>query len=422
MEAAFLQGLLGSSSLLLGALLGIVWQPRRSLAAAILAFGSGTLIAAIAFEIALNALQSSGFWPVGIGFFLGGILFVGITRYVDRQGGFLRKPASQRRHLFQYRQEAVSEVLGRMGDVELLRRLPPHELQAIAPLLKPLRVAANTVLCQEGAPGDSLYIILAGEAEVRKGEQIMATLGPGEVIGEMALLTGEPRSATVIAHSAMDLYQLRQQDFQRLLGFSPHLVGTLSRTLAHRLQATTESRAQAERERDRWQRQVLESIELDLPQGEERLLLQQLAKNSAPFAILIGTLIDNIPESAVIGITAQQDFLGGSFLLAVFISNFPEALSSTVGMKQTGTSPRRILSLWSGVVILSGVCALLGNLFASQTSGVVIGIAQAISGGAILAMLTSTMMPQAYELGGATVAFSTIAGFLMGLWVSFPQV
>ena len=109
--------------------------------------------------------------------------------------------------------------------------------------------------------------------------------------------------------------------------------------------------------------------------------------------------------------------LSGSFLMAVFISNIPEALSSSVGMKQAGTPARRILTLWAGAVALSGLAAMLGSLLANYANAWVLGTAQSLAGGAILSMLSSTMMPEAYELGGSSGTFSTIAGFLVGFWV-----
>jgi zinc transporter ZupT len=169
---------------------------------------------------------------------------------------------------------------------------------------------------------------------------------------------------------------------------------------------------------DRWRQQVMNQVELDLLLRDDQVTLENLIKQSTPFAILVGTLIDNIPEAAVIGMNSHNSDLGWSFLLAVFISNFPEALSSATGMKQAGTKTSQILGLWIGVVILSGLCAVAGYFLQNNTSEVVVAIAQAISGGAILAMVASTMMPEAYELGGSSVVFSTILGFLLGFFIS----
>jgi CRP-like cAMP-binding protein len=381
-----------------------------------MAFGSGTLLAAIAFDITQPVFETAGFWPILIGFFLGGALFTVIINYIDDQGGFIRHPSSSRRFFYHHRQEETSEVLDEIAHVEMLHNLSPSEVQAIIPLLKPLSVEPGTMLCQEGAPGDAMFIIVNGEADILKGTALMAQLGPGEMFGEMALLTGEERSASVIARTPMQLYELDKVDFDAMLTRSPHLASGLSRILARRLRETTQSTAKAHEKSDgQWRKEVLDSVEVDFPLSEQQI--QQLAKSSTPLAILVGTLMDNIPEALVIGFNAGNGNLSGSFLMAVFISNIPEALSSSVGMQQAGTPAKRILTLWAGAVLLSGLTALLGGLLSAYASPWVLGSAQALAGGAILAMLSSTMMPEAYELGGGSVTYSTIAGFLVGFWV-----
>lgn len=424
MANAFFQGILGASSLVLGASLGIFWQPGRTLSAAIMAFGSGTLLSAIAFEITLPIYQSTNqsFWPLLVGFVLGGGLFTIVTHYVDEKGGFIRHSASKRRYLYEHRQEEVSEVLDRISHIKLIQDLPPSEVQAIVPLLQLLMVEPGTVICQEGDEGDCMFLIVKGEAEIRKGRQVVANLGQGEIFGEMSVLTAEPRSATVTAQTWMELYSLTRTHYDSVAMRSPHLAGALSRTLAQRLRETTQSRAEAEHHLEEWRKRVLDSVELDLPEHHEQAILQNLATSAAPLAILVGTLIDNIPESAVIGMMSGEAVTRQSFLVAVFISNFPEALSSSIGMRQAGTQPYRILVLWLGVVLLSGLAAYFGSLVGSTMPIFVVAIAQALSGGAILAMLTSTMMPEAYELGGSIVVFATISGFLTGFLISSGQV
>jgi len=416
--AAFLKGLLGASSLLFGAMLGLLWQPSRVLSAAIMAFGSGILLAAIAFDITREVYQQSGVVPLILGFVIGGSLFTLITRYIDQQGGFLRHPSSSRRYLYKQRQETASGILNRLTHIEVMRNMSPAEVQAIIPLLNLCVAKPGDVLCQEGKPGDSLYFILEGKADVMKGQQRIAALGPGEVFGEMAVLTNEPRSATVMACTPMELYELKRADFNSVLPQSPSLSNALSRILARRLQATTRSQAEVQSRYQRWQQAVLDSTTLTLPFPEEQALLKNLSQRSAPLAILCGSLIDNIPESAVNGMTTTANSLGTSFLLAVFISNFPEALSSSIGMKKAGANSRNILLLWGGVMLLSGFGALLGSLLQDIAALSVIAFIQAIAGGAILSMLASTMMPEAYELGGGSVNFSTILGFLLGFWLS----
>jgi CRP-like cAMP-binding protein len=415
--------MLGASSLFLGAVLGVVWQPGRRFSAAIMAFGSGTLISAIAFEIALPAYRISGVLPLLVGFSLGGTLFTLATRYVDSLGGFLRNPASRRRFLFLHRQEEAEAALKKLSHIEVMQRIPPGEAQAIVSLLKPMLVSAGEVLCREGEAGDWLGMIVNGEAEVIKGGTPVAKLGPGAVFGEMALLTDDKRSASIVAVTDMDLYRLDRSHFEDLMTRSPHLAGALSRVLANRLRVTTDSRVRAEASLAAWRRKAVDSVELDLSPAEEERLMRDLAPRSAPMAIWVGTMVDNIPEAVVIGMTAAQTAHSGTaFLLAVFISNLPEALSSSLGMREASYSIPQVLMLWGSQILLCGLFATLGSTFQAHSSEAILATMQAISGGAVLAMLASTMMPEAYELGGATVSLATIFGFLTSFFISASQL
>ena len=112
----------------------------------------------------------------------------------------------------------------------------------------------------------------------------------------------------------------------------------LSRILARRLRETTQSNAHFKpADDDHWRQWVLDSVEVDRSLTDREF--QELAQSSDPLAILIGTLIDNIPEALMIGFNAGIGHAGSSFLLAVFISNIPEAISSSLGMKRAGPPP-----------------------------------------------------------------------------------
>jgi zinc transporter, ZIP family len=136
-------------------------------------------------------------------------------------------------------------------------------------------------------------------------------------------------------------------------------------------------------------------------------------------AIAIGALLDGIPESAAIGISLLEGgTISAALVAAVFLSNVPEGLSSAAGMRQNGRSTAHILGLWGGVTAASAVAALLGYFFlAGAPEDLVAGI-QAFAAGAILTMLASTMMPEAYEEGGEVVGLVTAAGFLLSFILS----
>lgn len=130
-------------------------------------------------------------------------------------------------------------------------------------------------------------------------------------------------------------------------------------------------------------------------------------------AIALGALVDGIPESLVIGISLLQ---GGAVSLvtvaSVFISNIPEALSSTVGMKNNGRKAGYVFSVWGGIAVTSAIVAALGNLLLRDLPGAHISIIMAVAGGAILSMIVDTMIPEAFEVTHNYAGFITVVGFL----------
>ena len=136
-------------------------------------------------------------------------------------------------------------------------------------------------------------------------------------------------------------------------------------------------------------------------------------------AIAIGALMDGIPESAAIGISLLEGGnISAALVAAVFLSNVPEGLSSASGMKQAGRSTAHIVGLWAGVTLVSALAALLGYLFLAGAPEDVTALIQAFAAGAILTMLASTIMPEAYEEGGEVVGIVTAAGFLLSFVLS----
>lgn len=135
--------------------------------------------------------------------------------------------------------------------------------------------------------------------------------------------------------------------------------------------------------------------------------------NSNGVAIALGALIDGIPESLVIGLGIIG--AGPASLVtigAIFISNIPEGLSSSAGMKNNGKTFKYIFRIWIIITIMSGISSLVGYLFFKDASVGTISFIMAIAAGAILAMVADTMMPEAFEETHNFAGFITVIGFL----------
>jgi ZIP family zinc transporter len=141
-------------------------------------------------------------------------------------------------------------------------------------------------------------------------------------------------------------------------------------------------------------------------------------ESGSALAIVLGTVLDGIPESMVIGLTIfQGGAVGAAYLTAVFISNLPEAISSTAGLVSSGWKRARILWMWVGITLVSGVASLAGYGLFQNASPNVVAFVLAFAAGAILTMLADTMMPEAYEHGGKLVGVVTTLGFVVAFTI-----
>lgn len=136
-------------------------------------------------------------------------------------------------------------------------------------------------------------------------------------------------------------------------------------------------------------------------------------KDASGLALMVGSLMDNIPENMALGISIVA---GGTvnivLVAAIFISNFPEGLASSQGMKANGKSRGRILLLWAIVVAIGTVSAAIGFSVLAKVNKEIVAIALSYASGAILVMLAESMIPEAFEEGGSSrIGLAAMAGF-----------
>ncbi|HUS13841.1 MAG TPA: cyclic nucleotide-binding and patatin-like phospholipase domain-containing protein [Chloroflexia bacterium] len=171
---------------------------------------------------------------------------------------------------------------------ELFQGLSIQELEGLAERLHYRRAKKGTILCHEGDPSDSMYIIEAGQVKVYResvdGRTLIATLGPGTPVGEMALLTGAPRSATLMVNIDAELWELSKADFDEVLRQYPAIPLTFSRVLAQRLnQADSRIDLAGGHRQDDWSRLV---GMVSTPQEAVRLA-ESMARQSARQVLLL---------------------------------------------------------------------------------------------------------------------------------------
>lgn len=267
MGQAFIFGLLGSSALVIGGVLGAYWQAPHRIRGVLLAFASGTLISALAFELFPEAVHLGGVWPAGIGLFAGGLTFVVINTALD------------------------SWVARSGGDPYEVPGLPPEAAQAVS----------------------------GAQAQQAERMEEAAAQGGSAAIG---------------------------------------------------------------------------------------------------FALLAAVTLDGVPENLALGVSLLSG--GGSIVLlvAIFCSNFPEALVGAVAMRRGGRSTLFAIAIWSLTAVLLTLAVVFGRGVFAQFSEESLAFPLAFAGGAVLASLADTLMPEAFEHGRPLNSMATAAGFLLSFILS----
>jgi zinc transporter, ZIP family len=143
----------------------------------------------------------------------------------------------------------------------------------------------------------------------------------------------------------------------------------------------------------------------------------QLAGSAS--AIVLGTFLDGIPESFVLGASIlQEGVVPVAVVVGVFVSNVPEALSGTAGLLEAGWTRARVFRMWSWVVLASVAAAVAGWLVLDRMPTAGGAFATAFAAGALLVMLADTLMPEAFDLGGREAGLVTALGFAVGFGLS----
>lgn len=157
-----------------------------------------------------------------------------VTRILDGSISYTPRGEPRGRSFFGGR-ISQDDKIDRLEDVGLLAGCSRRQLRAIARISEVIEVPAATVLARAGTPGEEFFLILDGSARVEVSARKRSRLAPGQYFGEMSLLDGGPRSASVTAETPLRLLVIKRRDFTTLLKEAPELTQSLLATLSQRL-------------------------------------------------------------------------------------------------------------------------------------------------------------------------------------------
>ncbi len=313
----------------------------------------------------------------------------------------------------------TEQIVDHLEDVGPFRGLPREVLGVVAQSMFPEEHEAGYIFFRPGEAGDRLYVVADGDVTLidATGESDESVLlQAGDEFGLHSFVTGMRHTATAIAHSACDVWVLRRSDLEELVGREPVLRDALadfvdSPRIVEYLERDHELDSDAAVKVGRRARASVHHGTLPAP-------AKATVAQGAPIAIWLGLLLDGIPESLVIGATAGA--IRVSFIAGIALSNYPEALASSVGMREQSFAWRNIALLWGTVVLVTGVGAAVGSGVFEQTSEQVFAVVEGLAAGAMLTVITQTMMPEALHRAGGFVGLTALGGFLVTTALGAP--
>jgi zinc transporter ZupT len=430
---ASLLGLGTTSSSMLGAAIGLYLPISKRLLACLLAFAAGSLISALAIELAYEgalSLHQQGFgahnaWIfISAGFAAGATIYYAASRALENKGAAVRYGTQFREYALARKQADAAERIKLLAKSDLMRHLPAEQIEQILPCIQDRQLKAGEILFRTGDAGDALYIVGRGKVEVLTEHgsdnaacSSIAALGEGHAFGEMSLLSGEPRTATIRAVEDTTLLRIAKQDFEQLVAADPELAEAVQR-ISH--QRAISNLSAGGTNAAKWAKVANGSLD-HLNRHETGKMLVE-AGNGAGMAIVFGNILDTIPGCLVIGakFTAFGN-LSLTLMLGMFLGGIPEAAASASMLTKAGYRPAGIFGLWSTVLLAGVIAAAAGKAFIGSSDALTAIFAQALAGGAVLALVAHAMIPVALEEGGSLVVLPTVAGFLFALYLALAE-
>ncbi len=416
---AFLFGIICTVPLPLGAILALRWTPKPKVLASMMAIGAGALLAALTIDLVAVSVEKGHFYPLAIGMIAGGLFFVLLDKIVNSKGGFLRKTATTLTHITAENSIRQKKLFQQLSKVNFFHNISPAKANLIIPYLHRYLYRQGKIMVHEGDPGDLFFIIESGEAIVMDDttNSVVNLLKTDDTYGIVELITGIKHNYNVLVKEDMHVWVINKESLDRIIFLNPALareIKTLVYEKIHLLEVTHEIPSVKAEE---WYNEAVNHFDgkkSDITQSDVN---EEVSEHGNPsMAIWLGMMLDGIPESIVVGSSLLlHPTMSLSLLAGLAISNFPEALSSSVGMKKQRMSNPKIMMMWSSIMIVSGIGAYFGNILFENVSPVAFALVDGMAAGAMLTMIAETMLPEAFHIGGSVTGLSALAGFLATL-------
>lgn len=342
--------------------------------------------------------------------------------FLEKKGAAVRHPTQFRRYALARKHEQTKELIGLLAKCDLLRHLPAEEIDQILPSVSKHRVNAGDVVFRVGDSADALYIVARGSVEVVADSPgnsggagvTIAELGPGMAFGEMGLISGGARTATIRTVAGAELLEIGREDFNALIASDPIMARAVQQ-LSH--ERAIRNLSSGGPNPSTWARVASHSLE-HISRVETNKMLRE-AGQGAGMAIVLGNILDTIPGCLVIGANFNGlANLSLTLMLGMFLGGIPEGAASAAMLTRAGYKAKVIFALWSTVLLAGMAAAALGKVFIGTSDSLAAVFCEAVAGGAVLALVAHTMIPEAIDDGGSLVVLPTVAGFLFALYLA----
>jgi zinc transporter ZupT len=250
--------------------------------------------------------------------------------------------------------------------------------------------------------------------------KVIASLETGAAFGEMGLLSGGVRTATIRSTEGALLLEIGSDDFKKLMA-SDHNFEIAALHLSH--ERSIQNLSVSGINPDAWAKIAMHNLEHISKSESQKLLLETGSSKGAGLAIVLGNILDTIPGCLVIG-AGFHGFgnMSVTLMLGMFLGGIPEAAVSASMLTKAGYNKKFIFGVWSLVLIVGMLAAVAGKQFIGNSDSLAAVFFEAVAGGAVLALVAHTMIPEAIHEGGSKAVLPTVAGFLLALFFAMNEV